>query len=128
MSGDMAMEPAVVIFAGLAQIRKLLSKDGADKLRLILEKSRGAFGMSCWAMDDYSSSSSYSTQEWCCGEGFWIGGGLGDQMRFQINGRRAEYGKYVDPASGFAVRRGNAEKLKYLVSDRWGMEEDEEDE
>ncbi|MCI9147243.1 MAG: type VII secretion protein EssC [Hungatella sp.] len=128
VSGDMAMEPAVVIFAGLAQIRKLLSKDGADKLRLILEKSRGAFGMSCWAMDDYSSSSSYSTQEWCCGEGFWIGGGLGDQMRFQINGRRAEYGKYVDPASGFAVRRGNAEKLKYLVSDRWGMEEDEEDE
>ena len=78
-------------------------------------------------MDDQGSASAYSQEEWCRGEGLWIGNGIGDQIRFQINGRKAEFGKYIDSDSGFVIEKGAAEKIKYLVSSH-GAKEDEGDE
>lgn len=125
--GQTELHPIVIIFAGLEGVRRLLTEDGADKLRLILEKCQGKFRLFCWAMDDYRSSSAYSSQEWCCGEGLWIGGGINDQSRFKLNGRRGDLGKYVDSASGFVVRKGAAEKVRYLISSRRAMEEEEDE-
>lgn len=123
-SGEARRHPVVVLFVGLNQVRKLLSEDGTDKLRLILEKNKGKFWQFYWVMDDYRSSLAYGGEEWCRGEGLWIGNGIADQMSFKINGRRADFGMYMDSASGFVVRKGNMQKIKFLIASWEAGEED----
>ncbi len=48
--------PIIVMLMGVGQIKRLLSEDGKDKLRVILEKTSGKYGLFFWAVDDYQSS------------------------------------------------------------------------
>ncbi len=124
LSAEFDLHRIVVVLAGLGQVKKLLSEDGVDKLRLILEKNSGRFQQFYLVLDDYVSSNTYSREEWCRSEGLWVGNGVTDQIRFKINGRTAAYGRYVDSSSGFMVQKGVAEKVKYLVSDRTEVEDE----
>lgn len=122
------MPPIVVILMGLGQIRKLLSEDGKDKLKLILEKTSGKFGLFFWVIDDYQSSNGYSTENWCNGDGLWIGNGIGDQIRLKYNRRNITLTKSMDFTGGFLIRKANIQAVKLLISERLGREAEEENE
>lgn len=119
-------KPVVVIFMGLGQIRQSLSEDGKDKLRLIMEKTSGKFGLFFWAIDDYRSSNTYCTESWCNGEGIWIGNGIGDQIRLKVNRNDISLTKRLDYTSGFWVRRANAQPVKVLISERMAVDEEDD--
>lgn len=122
-------QPVIVVLMGLGQIRKQLSDDGKDKLRLILEKTSGKFGLYFWSVDDERSSHSYSGEKWCTGDGIWVGNGIGDQMRLKIYRKDIMFTKKVDFTCGYLVRKSKVRPVKLVLSDRFGREvEEEEDE
>lgn len=120
------MHPVVVIFMGLGQIRRLLSRDGQDKLRLILEKTSGRYRLSFWAVDDYPSFNTYCAETWCSGNGIWIGKGIGEQISFKVNSRNLPVVKNQDCTDGFLIRRAKLHPVKLLISDRTDMEDEDE--
>lgn len=118
--------PVIVVLMGLGQIRKRLSDDGKDKLRLILEKTSGKFGLYFWSMDDERSSHSYGGEKWCTGDGIWVGNGIGDQMRLKIYRKDLALTKKVDFTCGYLVRKSKIQPVKLVLSDRFGREVEEE--
>lgn len=120
------MHPVVTILMGLGQIKKQLTIDGADKLQVMLEKTRGRYGLFFWVIDDYQSANSYSAEGWCNGEGIWIGNGIEGQMRFEINRQNRIPAKTLDFTSGYLVRKAKAQPIRLLISDRIVMEEEDE--
>lgn len=120
--------PVVVILMGVGQIKRLLSADGNDKLKVMLEKTSGRFGLFFWAVDDYQSTNAYSTEAWCKGDGIWIGNGIGEQIRLKVNRRNPSFAKKLDATNGFLIRKMNVQSVKLLISERMGREMEEEDE
>lgn len=127
-SNKVDMHSIIVILAGLGKIKGLLNDDGKDKLRLILEKTSGKFGLFFWVVDDYRTSNMYSAENWCNGEGIWVGDGIRDQIRFNLNRKNPSLAKNIDYSSGFIVRKTNAQLVKLILSERLGKEGEEEDE
>lgn len=122
------MHPLTILVMGLSQLKQQLSEDGKDKLRLILEKASGKFGMSIWIVDDYQSARGYPAQSWFRGDGIWIGNGISDQICLKVAGRNPAYRKNLDFTSGFVVKRGNARQIKLVVTERMARELEEQDE
>lgn len=120
--------PIIVMLMGVGQIKRLLSEDGKDKLRVILEKTSGKYGLFFWAVDDYQSSNSYNTETWCNGDGIWIGKGIGEQIRFRNNRLNTMSAKNIDFTKGFLMHHSNTKTVKLLISERMGREVEEEDE
>lgn len=125
---SMDMHPVVVILMGLVQLKRLLSDDGANKLKVMLEKTSGKYGLFFWVFDDYQASNRYNTESWCSGDGIWIGNGISDQVRMKYNKKNMALTKSIDFTYGFYIRRANAQLVKLLVSERMGKEAEEEDE
>lgn len=117
--------PIVVFLVGLRKIKDKLDDDGRDKLKLILEKTRGEFQMSFWAADDYLASNSYSAETWCNGNGIWIGNGIEDQIRLKMP-RRMESSGRMNFTDGYLVRQNICRQLKMLISDNMEAEKDDE--
>lgn len=122
--------PVITVFMGLGQIAKGLSDDGKDKLRLILERTSGKFGLYFWAVDDERSSHGYGGEKWCTGDGIWIGNGIEDQIRLKVYRKDLTLTRKIDFTCGYLVRRSKAQPVKLLLSERFGreLEEEEEDE
>lgn len=119
------MHPVVVLVMGLNQVKKAISEDAADKLKLILEKTSGKYQQFYWIMDDYSSANDYCTEEWCRGEGLWIGSGITDQIRLKVTMRGRNLVRPLDFTRGYLVKKGKAEGMKLLTTIE---EEEAEDE
>lgn len=117
--------PVITILMGLSQIKKQLSEDGRDKLRLILEKTSGKFGLFFWVVDDVQSANRYSEEKWCSGDGIWIGNGINEQVRLKVNSRNQVFAKKLDFTSGYLVRKANARLVRLLISER--LEQEAED-
>lgn len=122
-------KPVITVLMGLGQIKKLLSEDGQDKLRNILERTSGKFGLYFWAVDDERSSYSYGGEKWCSGDGIWIGNGITDQMRLKVYRKDITLAKKMDFTCGYLVRKSKVQPVKLLLSERFGREmEEAEDE
>ncbi len=114
------------MLVGLGRIKNLLNEDGGLKLRLILEKTSGKFRLFFWAFDDYKAANLYNTEEWCRGDGIWVGNGIRDQVRLKVSGRIPAAMKNLDFTDGHMIRHGKARQLKLLVSDQTEVEEEDE--
>ncbi|MCM1217691.1 MAG: type VII secretion protein EssC [Lachnospiraceae bacterium] len=122
-------KPVMTVLMGLGQIKKLLSEDGQDMLKNILEKTNGRFGLYFWVVDDERSSYSYGGEKWCTGDGIWIGNGITDQMRLKIYKKDIGITKKMDFSCGYLVRKSKAQPVKLLFSERFGRDlEEAEDE
>jgi len=121
------MHPIVVMLIGLGQIKELLDADRKDKLKVMLEKTSGKYKLFFWVFDTYQSSKGYTTENWCNGDGIWIGNGIGDQSRFQYNRKNPALSKNFDFTGGFLIRRANAQPVKLLISERMGVEAEEDE-
>ena len=120
-------EPVITVLMGLGQIKKQLSDDGKDKLKLILEKVSGSFGLYFWVIDDERSSYSYSGEKWCTGDGIWVGNGIGDQMRLKIYKKDLMITKNIDFTCGYLVRKSKVQPVKLILSERFGQDVEEEE-
>lgn len=127
LSDSVDMHPIVIALVGLWQLKKLLSDDGADKLKVMLEKTSGKYGLFFWVFDEYQASNRYSTESWCKGEGIWIGNGIGNQIRLKYIKKNTALTKNIDFTSGFYVKKSNARLVKLLISERMGREAEEDE-
>lgn len=119
---DMDVHPVIVVIAGLFQLKEQLSDDGKDKLRLILEKTRGKYNLSFWVMDSYANSNRYGTEEWCSDDGIWIGNGVGEQIRLRTQSKRMYSKQKLDFGCGYIFTNGDVEQAKFVVPDEMDVE------
>lgn len=120
------MHPIVVIIHGLGTLKSQLTEDGADKLRLMMSKTHGKLNLSFWAADDYQSSNRYCAEDWCGGNGIWVGSGITDQVRLKFSGRSVTANTVLDFTSGYVVEKNHISLVKLLVSDNVQVEEADE--
>ncbi len=125
---EMDLHPLCILIMGLSKLKQQLSEDGKDKLRLILERASGKFGMSVWIMEDYQSARGYLAQSWFRGDGIWIGNGISDQICLKVIGRNPAFSKNLDFTSGFVVKSGNVRQIKLVITERIARELEEQDE
>ena len=116
------MHPIVCIFKSVFRMKSVLSEDGYSKLYNILDKSQGTYNLAYFIFDDVMSANRYSAENWyqnqCKGNGIWVGQGLLDQMRLQINRRQeASANKEVDESFGFYVEKGRHRMMKLVTKD-----------
>lgn len=114
------MTPIFVIIYGYDHVRKKLSDDVADKLRVILVKTEGFCNMYFVVCDTYASSNLYSAEEWvnrCGGNGVWIGEGIENQIRLQTGSARFDRNSLMAANDGYIVRRGGAEKVRVVMKE-----------
>jgi len=111
------MSPVIVLIMGYGRLMENLSDDGADKLKLILEKNSGRFNQSYFVFDEYRYSYGYATQKWCSGNGIWVGPGIEDQTRFNVNRRLLEKQKTAEIYTAYLMENGAFSMLKLVVSD-----------
>lgn len=119
---QMDMCPVIVLIMGYGKLAENLTDDGADKLKLILEKSSGRFYQSCLVFDEYRYSYGYSTQKWCSGNGIWVGPGIEEQSGFTINRRQLDKSKAAEMHTAYMIERGAFAMLKLVVSDEYQEE------
>ena len=114
------MHPIICLFKSIFKLKSVLSEDGYSKLYNILDKSQGTYNLAYLVFDDAMSANRYSAENWyqnqCKGNGLWIGAGLGEQMRLQINRRQdISMNKAVDASFGFYVEKGKHRILKLVT-------------
>lgn len=111
------MSPVIVLIMGYGKLIENLTEDGVDKLKLILEKNSGRFYQSYFVFDEYRYSYGYSTQKWCTGNGIWVGPGIEDQTKFNVNRRLLEKQKTAEIYTAYLIESGTVSMLKLVVSD-----------
>ena len=120
------MHPIIVMIYGVGALKAQLSGDGVEKLQLMMSKTHGKLNLSFLAADDYRSSNRYCTEDWCRGNGIWVGDGIEDQIRLKYSKRSAVAGQTLDFTSGYVVEKNKIIFVKLLVSDQVQLEESDE--
>lgn len=120
------MHPILVAINGLGALKAQLTEDGVSKLRLMMEKTHGKLNLSFLAADDYQSSNRYCAEDWCGGNGIWVGNGITDQIRLKFSQRNFAANNSLDFTSGYVVERNKVSLVKLIVSDRAQLEETDE--
>ena len=114
------MHPIICIFQSMIKLKSVLSEDGYSKLYNILDKSQGVYNLAYFVMDDVMSVNRYCAEEWyqnqCKANGLWVGTGVEDQIRLQINRRQdIPNNKEYDESFGFYVEKGKFRILKLVT-------------
>lgn len=120
---NMDMHPIVILVNGVGMLKEQLSEDGISKLRLMMEKTHGKLNLAFMAADDYQSSNRYCTENWCNGNGLWIGNGITDQIRLKFNRREIIVNNSMDCSNGYLIEKNQIKAVKLLISDRMQLEE-----
>lgn len=113
------MEPMFYIFRSYATMKKILTEDSYDKLKVLLEKTSGNYNVYFIIGDDYQSCNRYFTEEWyssqCKVGGIWIGSGITDQVRMVINRQKSSnLYRECNETDGFFVKKGVAVYTKFI--------------
>lgn len=110
--------PTLFLIHEYGRLKKALSDDGQDKLKVLLSKTEGFCNMYFIITDTYRASNAYSAEEWIAersaGSGLWLGAGFDDQLRFVVPNRRYTR-QEEDSRTGILVERGKAERLRYVM-------------
>ena len=114
------MHPIICIIHSVYKLKTVLSEDGYSKLYNILDKSRGTYNLAYLVLDDVMSANRYCAEEWyqnqCKANGLWIGAGLAEQMRLQVNRRQdIPNNKEYDASFGFYIEKGKFRIVKLVT-------------
>lgn len=106
-----------------------LSEDGADKLRVLIEKGKAEYKI-CFVIGDTAAAiTKHSFEEWykvhcAVNSGVWIGDGVSDQYILKINKISSELYKEVGSQSGMYISKGKYTIIKLLTSYLYNVEEE----
>ncbi len=110
--------PIFVVLNEYGRIKKQMSEDGEDKLKVMLAKTASFCEMYFVVTDTERNAGAYTTEEWvgerCGGNGVWLGTGIEDQIRFIVSGQRFSRQQPTDRHTGYFVDRTVAEKLRFV--------------
>lgn len=120
---EVDMHSILIVIHGVGILKEQLSEDGVSKLRLMMEKTHGKLKLAFIAVDDYQSSNRYCTENWCNGNGIWIGGGIMEQIRLKFSRREFVGNPVNDSTIGYWIDKSHIRTLKLIVSDNMQYEE-----
>lgn len=117
----------VFIVQSLAGLQSVLSKEGKEKMGLILERGCVEYQLLFILGDEEKNVSSYAYESWykqhvSKGDGIWVGDGFADQYQMKPERMTSRMREELPPAFGVALRKGKAAQVKLL-----GMGDEEEE-
>lgn len=122
--------PRLYLLTGLSAVFEELSSDGADKLKVLLEKAEPHYGIYFLLCGTPREMGALESEAWykrqvdqACG--VWAGGGIADQYQLQLPSSRTELYAQPEPGFGYVVRRARPVLAKLLQGELWGGEDDE---
>lgn len=123
------MSPIVVILNGYESIRTELSLDARDKLGVVLARVESFCNMFFIVGDDYETTGKYSLENWvtekCANRGVWLGSGLTEQIRFNLNKKTLELSQSIPDGVGYYIDNGVAQKMRAILPQYMEGKEDE---
>ena len=111
-----------VIMNSLSALRDSLTEQGAEKLRLILEKGRTEYRINILFGDQVKSLSQFGYEKWYSThitqtDGIWVGSGITEQYQLKASKTTAEMRADVEDGFGFVLNNGKSVKVKLLRAD-----------
>ena len=120
-------EERVILLVGLNRLLPMLSPDGKDKLKTLLEYARSEFKLRFVVIDSTAGFNEYRFESWykkqiSGTEGVWIGDGIAGQNVLNLATTSMELHGQIGPAFGYLVRKGRPTLMK-LLSEKQEEEE-----
>lgn len=114
-------EQLVIVLNSLAQIKSLLSKDGNEKLSLVLERGALKYNMLVIISDQVKNIPTYSFEKWyktnvSVNSGIWVGNGISEQYQMKANKVTSEMREEITSEFGYALNKGKCVKVKLLTN------------
>lgn len=116
-------EQKVIIINSVVALKNALSKEGAEKLALILEKGDLKYHVTIILAEQSKNLSSVTFDKWYKqhinpGDGIWVGGGISEQYQLKPTKTTAEMREDIGPDFGFALQKGKSVKVKLLNTEK----------
>lgn len=113
----------VYVFYGFKHFYEMLSDDGKDKMKLVLEKSESIYKQHFVIAECSAKFGEFTYEEWYKrqihgSEGLWIGNGITDQYLLKINKLTNELYEEVESGYGYIFARNRPVHIKLLSSIR----------
>lgn len=112
-------EDRVYIFVGYKRLYEQLSKDGQEKLSLLLEKAESCYKIHFVIAESYTQLNSYSYEAWFKQQlngtdGVWVGDGVADQYLLKINKLTSDLYEEIGNEYGYLINRSRPSLIKLL--------------
>ena len=109
----------VYVIVGMKRLLELLSDDGKDKLRTLLEKAEAVYKLHFVVAESISGHGAFSYDAWykrhlTGADGVWIGDGIADQYFLKVNKVTSELYEEVGTEYGYLVSRNRPVLMKTL--------------
>jgi S-DNA-T family DNA segregation ATPase FtsK/SpoIIIE len=120
----------VIIINSVVALKNALSKEGAEKLGLILEKGDAKYNITIIFAEQSKNLSGITFDKWYKqhmnpGDGIWVGGGITDQFNLKANKTTSEMREDMSAGFGFSLQKGKSVKVKLLNSEKENGDNDE---
>lgn len=120
----------VIVIHSIAALKNALSKEGAEKLGLILEKGEAKYNLTFIIAEQSKNLSGITFDKWYKhhinpGDGIWVGGGIMEQFNLKATKPSAEMREDMTAEFGFSLQSGKGVKVK-LLNDRVEKEDIDE--
>ncbi|TDL71159.1 type VII secretion protein EssC [Rhodococcus qingshengii] len=120
----------VIIINSVASLKNALSKEGAEKLGLILEKGDAKYNITIIFAEQSKNLSGITFDKWYKqhmnpGDGIWVGAGITDQFNLKATKSTSEMREDMTAGFGFSLQKGKSVKVKLLNSVKENGDNDE---
>ncbi|MDF2820870.1 MAG: signal peptide protein [Clostridiales bacterium] len=119
---------SVCIIVGLKLLYEVLTEDGKDKLKVMLDKGEALYNLHFIVCDSVSNIATFAYDAWykhhiSGGDGIWVGEGIADQYNLKLSKVSNDLYSEIGNGFGYVVNRGKQSLVKLLTSDSGGTEQ-----
>ncbi|WP_462410817.1 type VII secretion protein EssC [Neobacillus sp. Marseille-QA0830] len=120
----------VILINSIAALKNALSKEGQEKLGLILERGDAKYNMTILFAEQSKSVQGLTFDKWYKaqinpGDGIWVGGGITEQFNLKATKQTSEMREDMTAEFGFSLQKGKGVKVKLLNSEKENRDSDE---
>lgn len=116
-------EQKVIFINSIVALKNSLSKEGVEKLGLILEKGEAKYNITVIFGEQSKNLSAISFDKWYKrhmdpGDGIWVGNGITEQYNLKPSKATAEMREDMPAEFAFSLQKGKGVKVKLLSSEK----------
>ncbi|SDM84863.1 type VII secretion protein EssC [Bacillus sp. OK048] len=120
----------VIIIHSVVALKNALSKEGEEKLGLILLKGEAKYNITIVFAEQSKNLSGITFDKWYKqhinpGDGIWVGSGITEQYNLKPLKTTAELREDMTAQFGFSLQKGKSVKVKLLNSEKENEDNDE---
>jgi S-DNA-T family DNA segregation ATPase FtsK/SpoIIIE len=113
----------IIMINSIVALKNALSKEGAEKLGLILEKGDAKYNITFIIAEQSKNLSAVTFDKWYkqhihSGDGIWVGSGITEQYQLKPSKTTSEMREDMTADFGFSLQKGKAVKVKLLNSEQ----------